>query len=110
MNWFKKLPGYHRTPYGGEWRLLRMMPTVALVGTLLPGLMALLARLWMTGDNAAALARRIQLFDYVMLGLVVFIWTLVLTVTIGCVIVWVMKGPAYVADGYDVSHSDHPKP
>jgi hypothetical protein len=27
-------------------------------------------------------------------------WTLVLTVAIGCVIVIVMKGPAYVADGY----------
>ena len=90
--------------------MLRMMPTVALAGTLLPGLMALLARLWMTGDNAAELARRIQLFDYVMLGLLASIWTLVLVVTIGCVIVWVMKGPAYVADGYDVSHSDHPKP
>jgi hypothetical protein len=32
----------------------------------------------------------------------------VLTVVIGCVIVWLMKGPAYVADGYHVSHSDKP--
>jgi hypothetical protein len=46
----------------------------------------------------------------VMIGLVISIWSLVLTVTIGCVIVWLMKGPAYVADGYEVSHSDAPKP
>jgi hypothetical protein len=110
MNWLRKLPGYRRTPYGKEWRVLRMMPTVALAGTLLPGLMALFARLWMTGDNVSELARRIQLLDYMLLGLVIFIWTLALTVSIGCVIVWLMKGPAYVADGYEVSHSDHPKP
>jgi hypothetical protein len=42
--------------------------------------------------------------------LVIFLWTLVLTVTIGCVVVWLMKGPAYVADGLEVSHSDNPKP
>ena len=110
MNWLKKLPGYRRTPYGRESQVLRMMPTVGMAGTLLPGLMALSTRWWMTGDNAAELARQIQLFDFVMLGLVIFIWTLILTVSIGCVIVWLMKGPAYVADGYDVSHSDHPRP
>ena len=61
-------------------------------------------------SSAAELARSIQLFDFVMIGLVIFVWMLVLTVTIGCVIVWLMKGPAYVADGYEVSHSDKPKP
>jgi uncharacterized membrane protein len=71
---------------------------------------AYLARLFIAADNAAELARRIQLFDYVMIGLVIFIWTLVLTVTIACVIVWLMKGPAYVADGFEVSHSDEPAP
>mgnify|MGYP000884222109 CR=1 FL=1 len=25
------------------------------------------------------------------------------------IIVWLMKGPAYVADGYEVSHSDKPR-
>ena len=109
MNWLRKLPGYQQTPSGFEWRLLRLMPTVWLAGTLLPALMALAARFVITADNAAELARHIQLFDYIMIGLVVFIWTLVLTVTIGCVIVWLMKGPAYVADGYEVSHSDAPR-
>lgn len=110
MNWLRKLPGYRRTPYGKEWQALRMMPTVCLAGTVLPGVVALSARWWMTGDNAAELVRRLQMFDYAMLGLAIFIWTLALTVSIGCVIVWLMKGPAYVADGYDVSHSDQPKP
>ena len=110
MNWLRKLPGFQRTPYGFEWRVLRMMPTVCVAGTLLPAMMAFIARFLITEGSAAELARRIQLFDYLMIGLAVLIWTLVLTVTIGCVIVWLMKGPAYVADGYEVSHSDAPKP
>lgn len=109
MDWLRKLPGFQQTPYGFEWRLLRLMPTVCVAGTLLPALMSFTARFLMTTGSAAELARRIQLFDFVMIGLVIFIWTLVLTVTIGCVIVWLMKGPAYVADGYEVSHSDTPK-
>ncbi len=108
MDWLRKLPGFQRTPYGFEWRLLRLMPTVCLAGTLLPALMSLAARFLITGGSAAELARHIQLFDFVMIGLVIFIWSLVVTVTIGCVIVWLMKGPAYVADGFEVSHSDTP--
>lgn len=88
--------------------MLRLIPTVCLAGTLLPALMSLAAHFLIVDGSAAELARRIQLFDFVMIGLVIFVWTLVVTVTIGCVIVWLMKGPAYVADGFDVSHSDTP--
>jgi hypothetical protein len=110
MNWLNKLPGFQQTPYGLEWQVLRLLPTVLGAGTLLPALAAYLFRFFITGNTAAELSRRIQLFDFVMIGLVIFIWTLVLTVTIACVIVWLMKGPAYVADGFDVSHSDQPAP
>lgn len=109
MDWLTKLPGFQRTPYGFEWRLLRLMPTACLAGTLLPALAAAAGRFFITGSTAAELARHIQLFDYMMIGLVIFVWTAVLTVTIGCIIVWLMKGPAYVADGFEVSHSDQPK-
>jgi hypothetical protein len=71
--------------------------------------MALAARWFLVADTAAALARKIQMFDYMMIGLAIFVWTLVLTITIGCLIVWLMKGPAYVADGFEVSHSDRPR-
>ena len=110
MDWFQKLPGFQRTPYGLEWRLLRLMPQVALAGTALPALAACAARYLITGDTPAQLARNLQQVDFMLIGLVIFIWTLVLTVAIGCVIVWIMKGPAYVADGLAVSHSDKPRP
>jgi hypothetical protein len=110
VNWLRKLPGYRRSPAGLEWRLLRLMPSVWLAGTVLPALAALAARWLTTAGTAAEVARRIQLFDYMMIGLVIFLWTLVLTVTIGCIIVWLMKGPAYAADSFEVSHSDEPQP
>jgi len=109
MNWLTKLPGYQRTPHGFEWRLLRLIPHVLLAGTVLPMLMAVLARFLLTQGSPAEIERHIQTFDFVLIGLGIFIWTSALTVTIGCVIVWLMKGPAYVADGYNVSHSDQPK-
>jgi hypothetical protein len=39
---------------------------------------------------------------------VVLHWTLVLTLAIGCAIVMLMKGPAYVADPYELNDSDSP--
>lgn len=110
MNWLTKLPGFQRTPYGFELRLLRLMPQVLLAGTVLPVLMAALTRVLLTQGSVAEIERQIQTFDFVMMGVVIFIWTAVLTVGIGCVIVWLMKGPAYIADAYEVPHSDKPKP
>lgn len=108
MNWLRKLPGFQRTPYGFEVRLLRMLPSVLLAGTVLPAGLAGLGRLLFNQGTVIEIEHQIQTFDFVMIGLAIFIWTTALTVAIGCVIVWLMKGPAYVADGYEVSHSDKP--
>jgi hypothetical protein len=42
------------------------------------------------------------LWDYAMYGVVMLHWSLVLTLALGCFIVRVMKGPAYVADAYEL--------
>ncbi len=89
--------------------MLRILPHITLAGTVLPALAAWLARSVLAHDSLIDLERRIQTFDFLMIGIAVFVWTAALTVGIGCVIVWLMKGPAYVADGYEVSHSDKPK-
>lgn len=108
-DWLKKLPGFQRTPYGLEWRVLRRLPRVCLAALALPATMSWAARHVLTGANAAELSRKIELFDYMMVGLAILSLTLVLTVAIGCIVVWLMKGPAYVADGLEVSHSDKPR-
>ena len=102
MNLFNQLPGFVRSPAGLEQQIWRRLPAILLCGTLLPlllaGLNRVLAATLAPGRTEAAL----QLWDYTMWGVVVLHWSLVLTLGIGCLIVRVMKGPAYVADAYQL--------
>ena len=75
MNLFNKLPGFVRSAPGLEQRIWRRLPAILLWGTLLPLVLA--------GANHALTPGDV-----------------VLTVAMGCFIVRVMKGPAYVADAY----------
>ncbi len=109
MNWLQKIPHSVRAASGLEWALWRKLPLIALLGTALP-LLGLLAVHAMTDADAnTAQARWLQMADYFVGAVLVFHWTMVLTVAIGCVIVMVMKGPGYVADSYPVSHADRPR-
>lgn len=108
MRWLNILPNSIRSASGLEWRLWRKLPLIALVGTALPLLVAVALHL-VSDDDSAAQARWLQIVDYMVAGVVVFHWTAVLTVAIGCVVVMLMKGPGYVADPLEVSHSDQPR-
>ena len=105
MNWFNRIPNSPRSASGLEWRIWRKLPQIALIGTALPLLVLLLITLQQDGAGQ----RWLQLAQYVVMAVVLFHWTMVLTLAIGCVIVMVMKGPGYVADAYPVSHSDRPR-
>lgn len=108
MNWLNRLPGFTRSAPGLEWALWKKLPWIGLAGTVLP--LALLAWAWLAAPEPATPAseRDLTLWLYMAIGVVVLHWTLVLTVAIGCVIVMLMKGPAFVADGLEVPHSDRP--
>lgn len=108
MNWLQKLPGFTRSAHGLEWALWKKLPWIALAGTALP--LALVALAWLAAPEAPTPADERQLTQwlYMAIGVVVLHWTLVLTAAIGCVIVMLMKGPAFVADGFEVQHTDHP--
>lgn len=109
MNWFNKLPGFTRAPAGLEWKVLRRLPLIAAVGTLLP-IAGALAAGWLLGgpDAAAADAKLATTLQFVLVGVLVLHWTALLTVALLCVIVWIMKGPAYVADGYPLPDAERP--
>ena len=69
--------------------------------TLLPlGLAGLNRALAPAVSESGAHSGAVLLWDYTLFGIVVLHWTLVLTLALGCFIVRVMKGPAYVADAY----------
>jgi hypothetical protein len=108
MDWFKKLPNSVRSASGLEWTLWRKLPLILLVGTALPLAVALALHL-LTDQSEGLDTRWLQTMDYVVAGVVVFHWTAVFTVAIGCVVVMLMKGPGYVADPLELSHSDKPR-
>jgi nicotinamide riboside transporter PnuC len=109
MDWLKKASNSIRSPSGLEWSLWKKLPAIALIGTLLPLLALGAIHGWAAPQTSAAQDRMLQLADIVVIAVLVFHWTMVVTVGIGCVIVMVMKGPSYQADSYPISHSDAPR-
>lgn len=110
MQLFNVLPGFQKTPAGLEREVLRRLPRVLWVGTLLPAAVAALARWLPWSGGEAEVFTRITTIDIWVIGLVVLHWTVVLTVAIGAFIVMVMKGPAYVADAYPLEDAERPAP
>jgi hypothetical protein len=104
--WLKRLPGFQRAAPGLEWQLWRRLPSIFIAGTLLPLAVAMLARAFSADSPVGEPNKALQLFDYAMVGVVMLHWTLVLTLAIGCAIVMVMKGPAFVADAYPLPERD----
>jgi hypothetical protein len=107
---FKKLPGFQKTPAGLERQILRRLPHVLWVGTLLAAIGAGLMRLLPWSASEAEVATRITTVDIYLISLVILHWTVVFTVAIGAFIVMVMKGPAYVADAYPLPDAERPAP
>ena len=109
MNLFNRLPGFGRSPAGLEWALVRRLPLVAVAGTAVPASCLLAVRLaaaWTNNDAAAKLATT---FEIALASAVILYWTIVFTVLLGCVIVMIAKGPAYVADAYPLPDAEAPK-
>ena len=101
MNLFNKLPGHRKAAPGLEQQIWQRLPATLLWGTLLSlGLAGVNHLLAPAEPEIGASSATLLLWDYTMFGVVVLHWTLVLTVAVGCFIVRVMKGPAYVADAY----------
>jgi len=108
VNWLQKLPGFTRSAPGLEWALWKKLPWIALAGTALPLGLVALACLAAPEAPSPTDERQLTQWLYMAIGVVVLHWTLLLTIAIGCVIVMLMKGPAYVADALEVPHFDHP--
>ena len=103
---FNKLPGFQKTPAGAERVILRRLPRIAWIGTVLLLLPSLLARvaIWLEfGSEGPGMPGMVDIY---VISLVILLWTVLFTVGIGAFIVLVMKGPAYVADPYPMNDAD----
>ena len=106
MTFLRKLHG-RRTPHGLELQILRRLPRIALVGSLLPVALSVLVRI-VPSEDAINPLKHVKSVDIFAISTGITFLTAVFTVAIGCVVVYIMKGPAYVADAYPVEHSDRP--
>ncbi len=97
MGYFNKLPGFIQSPSGFEWVLLKKIPRIFLICGFVP--CAIILKMYLMNDTLNAEQLKII---YLCLGVLFSIWFFVGTVAIGCVIVILMKGPAYVADPYEL--------
>ena len=108
MNWLRKIEG-RQTPPGAEMRILKMLPRITLVGSLIVLALPVLARI-LPPDPSIDATKQLRSIDIFAIAAEISFITLVFTVAIGCVVVHIMKGPAYVADSLPVEHSARPKP
>jgi len=97
MRFLAKLPGHVRYPSGYEWAVLKKIPGILLICTALPS--ATMLALYL---SHATIGRDQAQVMYLCLGLLFTAWFFIGVVTIACVVVIIMKGPAYVADPYEL--------
>lgn len=90
----------HRAAYGLEWKLLKMIPLCLVGSTLVPVFVALAGRIFPPDGTESEVAKSLMSLDIFSIAVGLTLWSAVLTVAVGCIVVVVMKGPAYVADGY----------
>jgi len=111
MSWenlLRKLPGSRREPPGLEWRIWKKLPLLLLGGTVIPLLAYAFAHLF-PSPGTDSLEKYLTFVGILTVASVVTVWTAVFTVGIGCFVVSVMKGPAYVADQYPLSDAEQPR-
>jgi hypothetical protein len=83
-------------------------PWILLGGTAVPALCFLYAVLFPNPDIGDTIEKYLSGVAIAAVAATLTIWTAVFTMAIGCGIVWIMKGPAYVADRYPLIDADSP--
>lgn len=103
MNWLKRLPSARREPPGFEWVILRHTPKLMFYGT---SIFVVLLAILQYGIEPSGSSR---LWGVYLIAGLIFFWTMLFTAALCAFIVYLMKGPAFVADAYYLEDSDLPK-
>jgi hypothetical protein len=98
---FNKLPGFIKTPSGFEWVLFKKIPLIFAIGTVIP--VAIMLYIYFSNEIISPAQQQII---YQCLGVLFCVWFFVGAAAIGCIVVMIMKGPAYVADPYELPKED----
>ena len=102
----------HRYPPGLERVLLRKIPKYLLGSFIIPLFMVIMVRIPVIENLFASTPDEISklhtTIDFLAIAIIAAILPVILALFIGCIIVILMKGPAYVADAYEVNDADKP--
>ena len=109
MKMLNKLPNSRRAAPGLEWIILKKLPLALIAGALIPLALSVVNRLFPPAGTVDQIAKHINSMDIIAIAIAVTVWAAVLTVAIGCIVVVIMKGPAYVADAYEVRDAEYPE-
>lgn len=108
MPLLNKLPNSRRSEPGLERTILRQLPAGLVAGTLLPLLAYGIAWLFPELGGEIRAEKFLKNVGIGAIAAAVTAWTAVFTLAIGCAIVVLMKGHAYVADRYDLVDAESP--
>jgi hypothetical protein len=109
---FSKLPGYSsrgKSAPGLERKILKWMPFAFLTIIFLCGLPSVMVRYMEWQGSDLAVEAFIGRVDMYALGAFFTLFNAAFVVTTGAVLIMLMKGPGYVADGYKLIDSDSPE-
>lgn len=105
---------HHHHPVAPERLILKKIPKILLGGIFIPLFMSIFSRLLSIIDpidgTAAEIARHQISIDMLSISLYFMVALASFTVALVCVIVALMRSPAYVANAYELEKFDHPRP
>jgi hypothetical protein len=105
--YFHKLHSRRSAP-GLERRIWRRLPLAFLGSVLIPIALSVGTRMFPPEGSERVIAKTTATVDIFAFAAGLTAVTAVVTIAIGCVVVMIMKGPAYVADGYTLDAADEP--
>jgi uncharacterized membrane protein YdjX (TVP38/TMEM64 family) len=107
-----KLPGSRRSAPGWEWIIWRKLPWITIGGLALIITVAGSLHYFAPDGRPEQVAKYLLSVRIFAVASAILLITTVVTVAIGCIVVWIMKGPAYGSDGIELPDArapDRPK-
>ena len=109
MKWLRKLPGSRREPHGLEWTILKKTPWALFYSALIMAIFVTVGHFMPPEGTAVDVHKHLETIKIFAIAIWVAAWVAILTVAFGAFVVYLMKGPAYVADELELTDSDEPK-
>lgn len=96
--------------YGLEWRILKQTPMAFLLSGAAIYASTLIAHWLLRPEDTSQALKHTEFINIIGISALITVWTAIFTVAIGAFTVYVMKGPAYVADSLKLIDSERPLP